>query len=195
MKARLDALATVCPLLQAWHRAATWIPVFDLADRWEETGYDAMSILNFFRGILLEQYCALMERRMTAQWCANVLRMVTPHMWLCDTLGSAVGPRVTAKGRSRRGHKGKLQDRKVGRLHHGRFRTRSPAHRIRAHHRKGILIASFAVVAPRSACRFVISAPRMWAVQGVLAALHERERTGKRRREAAMKDLRAKRVL
>jgi hypothetical protein len=23
---------------------------------------------------------------MTAQWCANVLRMVPPHMWLCDTL-------------------------------------------------------------------------------------------------------------
>jgi crotonobetainyl-CoA:carnitine CoA-transferase CaiB-like acyl-CoA transferase len=35
----------------------------------------------------------------------------------------------------------------------------------------------------------------MWAVQGILAALHERERTGKGRREAEMKDLRAKRVL
>jgi hypothetical protein len=86
MKTRLDALATVCPPLQAWHEAATWIPVFDLADRWEETCYEAMSVLNFFRGILLEQHCALTERRMTAQWCANVLRMVTPHMWLCNTL-------------------------------------------------------------------------------------------------------------
>jgi len=86
MKARLDALAAACPPLQAWHGAATWIPVFDLADSWEETCYEAMSVLNFFRGILLEQHCALTERRMTAQWCANVLRMVTPQMWLCDTL-------------------------------------------------------------------------------------------------------------
>ena len=86
MKARLDALVATCPPLQAWHGAATWIPVFDLADGWEETCYEAMSVLNFFRGILLEQHCALTERRMTAEWCANVLRMVTPHMWLCDTL-------------------------------------------------------------------------------------------------------------
>jgi hypothetical protein len=86
MKARLDALAAACPPLQAWHGAATWIPTFDLADGWEETSYEAMSVLNFFRGILLEQHCALTERRMTAQWCANVLRMVTPHIWLCDTL-------------------------------------------------------------------------------------------------------------
>jgi len=86
MKARLDALAAMCRPLQAWHGAATWIPVFDPADGWEETAYEAMSILNFFRGILLEQHCALTDRRMTAQWCANVLRMVTPYMWLCDTL-------------------------------------------------------------------------------------------------------------
>jgi len=86
MKARLDALAAGCRPLQAWHGAATWIPAFDLADGWEETVYEATSVLNFFRGILLEQHCALTERRMTAQWCANVLRMVTPHMWLCDTL-------------------------------------------------------------------------------------------------------------
>ena len=86
MKVRLDALAAMCPPLQAWHGAATWIPAFDLADGWEETCYEAMSVLNFFRGILLEQHCALTDRRMTAQWCANALRMVTPHMWLCDIL-------------------------------------------------------------------------------------------------------------
>jgi hypothetical protein len=45
-----------------------------------------MSVLNFFRGILREQQCGLMDRRMTAQWCGNVLRMVTPHMWLCGNL-------------------------------------------------------------------------------------------------------------
>jgi hypothetical protein len=61
-------------------------PGLDLADSWEGTCYEATSVLNFFRGILLEQHCALTERRMTAQWCANVLRMVTPHMWLCDAL-------------------------------------------------------------------------------------------------------------
>jgi hypothetical protein len=45
-----------------------------------------VSVLNFFRGVLLDQGYGLKERRMSAQWCANVLRMVTPHMWLCRGL-------------------------------------------------------------------------------------------------------------
>ena len=43
MKARLDALAAMCRPLQAWHGAATWIPVFDLADGWEEPAYEAIA--------------------------------------------------------------------------------------------------------------------------------------------------------
>jgi hypothetical protein len=44
MKARLDALAAACLPLQVWHGAATWILAFDLADGWEETSYEAMSV-------------------------------------------------------------------------------------------------------------------------------------------------------
>ena len=51
------------------------------------TIYENMSVLNFFRGILLEQQCSLTERRRTTEaWCGNVLRMVAPHMWLCGNL-------------------------------------------------------------------------------------------------------------
>jgi hypothetical protein len=86
MKGRIDALAAECSPLQAWHGQSAWIPVFDQAEGYEPTIYEHMSVLNFFRGILIEQQCGLMDRRMTAQWCGNVLRMVTPHMWLCGNL-------------------------------------------------------------------------------------------------------------
>jgi hypothetical protein len=86
MKATLDAFAAKCSPIQAWHAHSTWIPRFDRADGYEATIYEKMSILNFFRGILLEQQCALTERRMTEPWCGNVLRMVAPHMWLCGNL-------------------------------------------------------------------------------------------------------------
>jgi hypothetical protein len=82
VKGRLDALAEECPPLQAWHGQSAWIPAFDRADDYESTIYEDMSVLNFFRGILLEQEQPLKDRRMTAAWCGNVLRMVTPHMWL-----------------------------------------------------------------------------------------------------------------
>jgi hypothetical protein len=91
MKGKIDALAAECSPLQAWHGQSTWIPCFDQADGYEATIYEDMSVLNFFRGILLEQQCGLMDRRMTAQWCGNVLRMVTPHMWLCRNLAEQVG--------------------------------------------------------------------------------------------------------
>jgi hypothetical protein len=84
--ARLDALAVSCSPLQAWFGASTWIPRFDLAGDTQGTVYENMSVLAFFVGILHEQTCGLYERRMTAGWCANVLRMVTPHMWLCADL-------------------------------------------------------------------------------------------------------------
>jgi hypothetical protein len=86
MKRSLDAFAAESAPLQAWHGQSTWIPLFDQADSYEGTIYEDMSILNFFRGILVEQQFGLKDQRMTAQWCANVLRMVTPHMWLCANL-------------------------------------------------------------------------------------------------------------
>jgi len=86
MKTTLDTFAAECSPLQAWHAQSTWIPHFDRADGYEATIYENMSVLNFFRGILLEQQCSLTERRMTEPWCGNVLRMVTPHMWLCGNL-------------------------------------------------------------------------------------------------------------
>jgi hypothetical protein len=86
MKLRLDRLAVECRPLQAWHGQATWIPVFDRAEAYESTVYEDMSALNFFRGILHELSLGLKDQRMTAQWCRNVLRMVTPHMWLCRDL-------------------------------------------------------------------------------------------------------------
>jgi hypothetical protein len=86
MKARLDALASDHAPLQAWHAEATWIPVFDRAEDYEDTVYEDMSSLNFFRGILHEYQHGLKDRRMSAAWCGNVLRMVTPHLWLCRGL-------------------------------------------------------------------------------------------------------------
>jgi hypothetical protein len=86
MKARLDAFAAAQAPLQAWHAQATWIPAFDRADSYESTVYEDMSVLNFFRGILLGPPDPLTQRRMTAPWCGNALRMVTPHMWLCRAL-------------------------------------------------------------------------------------------------------------
>lgn len=86
VQARLDALASGYPPLQAWHAQATWIPVFDRAASYEGTVYEEMSVLNFFRGILHEHQHGLKDWRMSAAWCGNVLRMVTPHLWLCRGL-------------------------------------------------------------------------------------------------------------
>jgi hypothetical protein len=38
-----------------------------------------------FRGIL-QTDGGLNASKMSLQWCRNVLRMVTPHMWICRTL-------------------------------------------------------------------------------------------------------------
>jgi hypothetical protein len=86
MTAALDRLVAACPPLQAWHGAATWIPRFDLADDFEATVYEDSSLLNFFRGTLRTHQLGLTDRRMTAVWCGNVLRMVTPYMFLGDNL-------------------------------------------------------------------------------------------------------------
>ena len=45
-----------------------------------------MSALNFFRGIHHGLAFGLNDRRLTTQWCRNILRMVAPHLWLCPDL-------------------------------------------------------------------------------------------------------------
>jgi hypothetical protein len=86
MTARLDALAAAAAPLQAWHGQAAWIPVFDRAESYESTVYEEMSALNFFRGIHHGLAFGLKDRRLTTQWCRNILRMVAPHLWLCPDL-------------------------------------------------------------------------------------------------------------
>ena len=85
MEQQLDSFATERRPLQAWNSQCTWIPAFDRADSYECTVYEDASVLNWFRGILSSGY-GLNGPKMTAQWCANVLRMVTPRLWLCGNL-------------------------------------------------------------------------------------------------------------
>jgi hypothetical protein len=72
--------------------------VFDRAESYEGTVYEEMSVLNFFRGIPHEHQHGLKDWRTSAAWCGNVLRMVTPHLWLCrglvDQLDKAALERV-----------------------------------------------------------------------------------------------------
>jgi hypothetical protein len=96
MKRSLDAFAAESSPLQAWHGQSAWIPVFDQADSYQGTIYEDMSVLNFFRGVLVDQQFGLKDQRMTTQWCANVLRMVTPHMWLCGNLVEQVDKEALA---------------------------------------------------------------------------------------------------
>lgn len=85
MKDRIDEFAARHPVLQAWHSQYTWQPLFDHADDYHRTVYEESSVLNWFRGIL-QTDGGLDTRKMSWQWCRNVLRMVTPHMWACRTL-------------------------------------------------------------------------------------------------------------
>jgi hypothetical protein len=85
MKSRIDEFATHDGVLQAWHGQATWRPLFDHADDWQRTVYEDSSVLNWFRGIL-QTDGGLNACKMSLEWCRNVLRMVTPHMWICRTL-------------------------------------------------------------------------------------------------------------
>ena len=45
---------------------------------------------NFFRGILHGEQLSLKALRLSAGWCGNVLRMVTPHLWLGPDLAAQV---------------------------------------------------------------------------------------------------------
>ena len=85
MKDRIDDFAAQHPVLQAWHGQHTWKPLFDHADDYHRTVYEEHSVLNWFRGIL-QTDGGLNNSKMSLQWCSNVLRMVTPHMWICRAL-------------------------------------------------------------------------------------------------------------
>ena len=85
LKDRIDDFAAQHPVLQAWHSPFTWQPLFDHADDYHRTVYEEHSVLNWFRGIL-QTDGGLNESKMSLQWCSNVLRMVTPHMWICRAL-------------------------------------------------------------------------------------------------------------
>ena len=85
MKDRIDEFVAHQPVLQAWHSQYTWRPLFDHADDYHRTVYEESSVLNWFRGIL-QTDGGLDTSKMSVQWCRNVLRMVTPHMWVCRTL-------------------------------------------------------------------------------------------------------------
>jgi hypothetical protein len=88
MKDRLDEFVARQPVdsvLQAWHSQYTWQPLFDHADDYERTVYEEHSVLNWFRGIL-QNDGGLNASKMSEQWCRNVLRMITPHMWICGAL-------------------------------------------------------------------------------------------------------------
>ena len=85
MKAQIDGFAARHPVLQAWHSQSTWRPLFDHADDYHRTAYEENSVLNWFRGIL-QTDGGLNAPKMALEWCSNVLRMVTPHMWICGRL-------------------------------------------------------------------------------------------------------------
>ena len=85
MKDRIDDFAAQHPVLQAWHSQCTWPPMFDHAYDYHRTVYEEHSVLNWFRGIL-QTDGGLDASKMSLQWCRNVLRMVTPHMWICRAL-------------------------------------------------------------------------------------------------------------
>lgn len=85
MKKGIDAFAAQHAVLQAWHSQFTWRPLFDHAEDYHRTVYEENSVLNWFRGIV-ETDGGLDMRKMSVQWCRNVLRMVTPHMWICRAL-------------------------------------------------------------------------------------------------------------
>ena len=85
LKDRLDDFAAHHAVLQAWHSQDTWQPLFDHADDYHRTVYEEHSVLNWFRGIL-QTDGGLNASKMSLQWCSNVLRMVTPHMWICGAL-------------------------------------------------------------------------------------------------------------
>ena len=72
---------------KAWYGEAAWLPVFDTAGDYEDTVYEDYSVLRFLpREFCMRNSSALKALRLSAGWCGNVLRMVTPkHLWLGPT--------------------------------------------------------------------------------------------------------------
>ncbi len=85
MAQRLDGFAAMNAPLQAWNNQCTWVPMFDQAAHIKPTLYEDYSAFNWFRGVE-GGGGGLYRRRMSVQWCSNVLRMLAPHMWLCRNL-------------------------------------------------------------------------------------------------------------
>ncbi len=89
MENSLDEFVASAPVLQAWHAAMTWIPAFDCGGEWVKTLYESNSVLNWFRGISGDDG-GIDNLKMLESWCANVLRMVSPYMWLGESLMSQI---------------------------------------------------------------------------------------------------------
>jgi hypothetical protein len=85
MHQQMDSFASQHAPVQAWSSQGAWKPEFDSAESFECTLYESSSTLNWFRGILNNDI-GLNTGKMTTQWCANVLRMMAPQMWLCRNL-------------------------------------------------------------------------------------------------------------
>jgi hypothetical protein len=126
MQDRLDKFATQHPVLQAWHSQSTWRLLFDHADDYERTAYEDNSVLNWFRGIL-QTDGGLDASKMTLEWCSNVLRMVTPHMWIDRALIQQGRPSGARGGGRRHGNQRCLQGCAEGRTGVGRSRARPPS--------------------------------------------------------------------
>jgi hypothetical protein len=113
MKDRLDDFAVKHSVLQAWHSQYTWHPLFDHADDYHRTVYEESSVLNWFRGIL-QTDSGLNMQKMSVEWCRNVLRMVTPHMWigraLIDQVDRAALERVARVTEANEAFKIELRD-------------------------------------------------------------------------------------
>jgi hypothetical protein len=84
MARQIDRFAAENSPFQAWHGQCTWVPLFDQAAHGQFTPYENVSALNWFRGVAAGG--GLHRKLMSVQWCSNVLRMLTPQMWLCRNL-------------------------------------------------------------------------------------------------------------
>ncbi len=66
-------------ILQAHRIGAAWMPGFDTYDDFEQTIYEDLSGVDWFRR-------NLKGKLMTKSWCNETLRFVAPRTWLCDSL-------------------------------------------------------------------------------------------------------------
>ncbi|HEY1425195.1 MAG TPA: hypothetical protein VGF50_00860 [Caulobacteraceae bacterium] len=109
MAQALDEAAAAHPPLQAWYGEGAWLPVFDRADGYEDTVYEASSVLNTFRGILHSEQLSLKALRLTAGWCSNVLRTVAPHLWLGANLAAQIDRDAVGRVAEMRGAGGSIR--------------------------------------------------------------------------------------